>query len=170
MSRTHGEGRHMCEGPLRGDLSSTLSMRPVSVGNNEEPLKPFILKSIYYDLSLNTMHNYNNYCQKNYKKLLQRTLLVEILNQKNKQKSRLSKFLDISKWQQDRAVAKFRSTTGYNCLCKPSNTIGIAQSPLCKLYDSNEEMVDHSFGTLASKPSTLDPCGANILGGETQNM
>ncbi|GFY49260.1 hypothetical protein TNIN_99601 [Trichonephila inaurata madagascariensis] len=61
-------------------------------------------------------------------------------NQKNKQKVWFSKLLDIPKWPRDRAVADFCITTGDNCLSKHLNTIGIAQSPLCKLCDSNEEM------------------------------
>ncbi|GFU94205.1 hypothetical protein TNCV_1302551 [Trichonephila clavipes] len=39
--------QQLCEAPTRGDIRSTLSTRPVSVGKNEEPLKSFILKSVY---------------------------------------------------------------------------------------------------------------------------
>ncbi|GFV28248.1 hypothetical protein TNCV_679361 [Trichonephila clavipes] len=36
-----------CDVPIPGDTRSTLSMRPVSMGRNEELLKSFILKSVY---------------------------------------------------------------------------------------------------------------------------
>ncbi|GFY00680.1 hypothetical protein TNCV_2140741 [Trichonephila clavipes] len=51
-----------------------------------------------------------------------------------------SKLLHIPKWPLDRAVADFQIATGQDCVSKHLNMIGIAQSPLCKLYDSNEEM------------------------------
>ncbi|GFV49609.1 hypothetical protein TNCV_2814671 [Trichonephila clavipes] len=41
---------------------------------------------------------------------------------------------------QDIAVADSRITTGHDCPSKHLNPICIAQSPLCKLCDSNEEM------------------------------
>ncbi|GFY64798.1 hypothetical protein TNIN_325651 [Trichonephila inaurata madagascariensis] len=38
------------------------------------------------------------------------------------------------------AVTDFRITTGHDCLSKHLNMIGVAQSPLYKLCDFNEEM------------------------------
>ncbi|GFY66124.1 uncharacterized protein TNIN_69341 [Trichonephila inaurata madagascariensis] len=61
-------------------------------------------------------------------------------SQKNNQKVWFSKLLHILKWPRDRAVAYFRIATGHDCLSKHLNRIGILQSPLCKLCDSNEEM------------------------------
>ncbi|GFU20244.1 hypothetical protein TNCV_4933261 [Trichonephila clavipes] len=48
--------------------------------------------------------------------------------------------LDIPNQPQDRAVADFRIAIGHECLSKHLNMIGIVQSPLCKLCDSNGEM------------------------------
>ncbi|GFY59172.1 hypothetical protein TNIN_316901 [Trichonephila inaurata madagascariensis] len=39
----------------------------------------------------------------------------------------------------DRAVADFRIATGHGCLFKYLNMIGISQSPVCKLCNSDEE-------------------------------
>ncbi|GFX53541.1 hypothetical protein TNCV_4653271 [Trichonephila clavipes] len=86
-------------------------------------------------------------CQKKHKKVLQRTLLPKS-NQKNNQKVCFGKFLDVPKWLRDRAVAEFRIATVHDCLSKPVNALGIAQSPLCKLCDFNEKWTRHSFFTL----------------------
>ncbi|GFX55226.1 hypothetical protein TNCV_1156831 [Trichonephila clavipes] len=55
-------------------------------------------------------------------------------NQKTKQKEWFRKLLNILKWPRDRGVAGFPIATG---ISKHLNTISYAQSPLCKLYDSN---------------------------------
>ncbi|GFX53554.1 hypothetical protein TNCV_2326701 [Trichonephila clavipes] len=99
-------------------------------------------------------------CQKKHKKVLQRTLLPKS-NQKNNQKVCFGKFLDVPKWLPDRAVAEFRIATVHDCLSKPVNALGIAQSPLCKLCDFNEKM-DAPFFLHATVHSALDPCGADI--------
>ncbi|GFW24210.1 hypothetical protein TNCV_1847691 [Trichonephila clavipes] len=61
-------------------------------------------------------------------------------NQKNNQKVWFSKLHGIPKWPRGRAVADFRIVTGQDCLSKHLNTIGIVQSPLCKLCDFIEEV------------------------------
>ncbi|GFU73436.1 hypothetical protein TNCV_3052201 [Trichonephila clavipes] len=73
---------------------------------------------------------------------------------------------EIQKWPRDRAVANFRIATGYDCQSKHLNMIDIAQSPVCKLCDSNEKWTPFIWHDAAH--SALDACEAGIGTSETK--
>ncbi|GFX20492.1 hypothetical protein TNCV_3488491 [Trichonephila clavipes] len=70
----------------------------------------------------------------------QRTRQISFKTKKNNQRVYFRKLVHTPKWPRDRAVVDCRIATGHDCLLKHINIIELAQSSLCKLCDSSEEI------------------------------